>query len=225
MEGSDKDDSWTLTSDRGGTETSVINGGSERAQAGGRVHKYSNKANHISLWLGDTSTSITHQSWPVLSIAGIQIPCGTLAALQRNVAIPKDFTQVIPKPIVVVVQINGQSVCALLDSGSLGDFVSMSLADQLKLTKLELMKSLVLQLAVQGSCSKVNWGIQAELRYQGIKEKHYFDVANLLNYDLILGTPWLFQHRVMVGLNLACVIVGSDIPLPIRGDNVMKIVS
>jgi hypothetical protein len=127
-----------LTSDGGGTETSVINGGSERVQAGGHVHKCSNKDDHISSWLRDTGTSIMHQSWPVLSTAGIQIPCGTLAALQRNAAVPKDFTCVIPKPIVVVVQINGQPARALLDSGSLGDFMSTSLADQLKLAKVEL---------------------------------------------------------------------------------------
>jgi hypothetical protein len=168
-----------------------------------------------------------HQSWPVLSIAGIQVPHGVLAALQHNVAVPKDFTWVVPKPIVVVVQINGQPAHVLLDSSSLGDFVSISFADQLKLTKLELIKPLALQLAVQGSRSKVNWGwgVQAELQYQGIKGKHYFDVANLLNYDLILGTPWLFQHKVMVGLNPACVIVGSNNPLLIRGDDVMKIAS
>jgi hypothetical protein len=166
-----------------------------------------------------------HGSLPALSIAGVQIPHGTLAALQRNAAVPKDFTRVVPKPIVVVVQINGQPARALLDSGSLGDFVSTSLADQLKLTKVELTKPLTLQLAVQGSRSKVNWGVQAELRYQGIKGKRYFDVANLSNYDLILGTPWLFQHRVTVGLNPACVIVGSEEPLPIKGGDVTTIAS
>jgi hypothetical protein len=73
---------------------------------------------------------------------------------------------VVPKPIIVVVHIDGHPPCALLDSGLLGDFVSTSSADQLKLTKVELMKPLALQLAVQGSCSKVNWGVQAELRYK-----------------------------------------------------------
>jgi hypothetical protein len=94
-----------------------------------------------------------------------QIPQGTLAALQHNAAVPKDFTCIVPKPIVIVVQVNGQPAQASIDSGSLGDFVSTSLADQLKLSKVQLEKPLVLQLAVQGSHSKVNWGIQAEFRY------------------------------------------------------------
>jgi hypothetical protein len=55
--------------------------------------------------------------------------------------------------------------------------------------------------------------------------KHYFDVANLSNYDLILGTLWMFQHRITMGLNPVCVIVGSDDPLPIKNDDVMKITS
>ena len=67
--------------------------------------------------------------------------------------------------------------------------------------------------------------MQADLRYQRIQGKCYCDVANLSNYDLILGTPWLFQHRITMGLNPACVIVGSDEQLPIKGDNVTKIAS
>ena len=68
--------------------------------------------------------------------------------------------RLVPKPIVVVVvQINGQPACALLDLGSLGDFVSTSLEDQLKLSKVRLVKPLALQLAVQGLHSKINWGV------------------------------------------------------------------
>jgi hypothetical protein len=63
------------------------------------------------------------------------------------------------------------------------------------------------------------------VHYQHIDATCYFDVANLLSYDLILGTPWIFQHHVTMGLNPACVIVGSNEPLPIRGDNVTRIVS
>jgi hypothetical protein len=120
------------------------------------------------LWLAQTGSSSTHERCPALSIAGIQISHGTLAALQRNAAIPKDFMCVVPKPIIVVVHINGQPACALLDSGSLEDFISTTLADQLKLTKVELTKPLALQLAVQGSRSKVNWGMEAESRYQAL---------------------------------------------------------
>ncbi|KAI1786253.1 hypothetical protein LXA43DRAFT_898332, partial [Ganoderma leucocontextum] len=44
--------------------------------------------------------------------------------VQRNAAIPRDMRRVIPEPIVVVVLINGQPARALLDTGSLADFMS-----------------------------------------------------------------------------------------------------
>jgi hypothetical protein len=160
-----------------------------------------------------------------LELNGVQVPWGTYAGLQRNAAVPKDFTQVVPKPIVVVVDIKGQPAHALLDLGLSGDFISMTLADQLKLLCVELTWPLSLQLAVQGSRSKVNWGTKVNLKYQGINEECYLDIANLSSYDLILSTPWWFQHKVSVGMNPACVVIGSDKALPIGGEGVAKISS
>lgn len=100
----------------------------------------------------------------------------------------------VPKPIVIVVQIDGHPARALLDSGLLGDFMSTSLPDQLMVVKMELKKPLALQLAMQGSQSKVNWCTTVNIKYQSINEERYFDIANLTNYDVILGTPWLFAH-------------------------------
>ena len=42
-----------------------------------------------------------------------------------------------------------------------------------------------------------------------------FDVANLNDYDVILGTPWIYQHKVCIGLNPSRILIGSDITLPI----------
>lgn len=41
-----------------------------------------------------------------------------------------------------------------------------------------------------------------------------------LNYDLVLGTPFLFQHRVSVGFNPTTVVVGSWKAQPIDGKHV-----
>ena len=56
----------------------------------------------------------------------------------------------------------------------------------------ELEKPLPVQLAVQGSRTKVTMGCNMLLEYQNIKEEHHFDISNLENYDLILGTPFLY---------------------------------
>ncbi|KAI0370089.1 hypothetical protein BV20DRAFT_944780, partial [Pilatotrama ljubarskyi] len=143
-----------------------------------------------------------------------------LPAVQRNAATPRDFKRLIPEPIVVVIDVNGHPARTLLDSGSLSDFMSSKLAHQLGIQTTELEKPLPVHLAVQGSRAKINLGCTAAIKYQNIMEQRYFDVINLLNYDLILGTPFLFQHRVTLGLNPTSVVVGSAAALPIEGKRV-----
>ncbi|KAF8232136.1 hypothetical protein L208DRAFT_1036465, partial [Tricholoma matsutake] len=53
----------------------------------------------------------------------------------------------------------------------------------------------------------------------------YFDIINISSYDLILGTPWLFQHQIMIGLNPSTVVVGSVEAQPLRGESVTRIAS
>jgi hypothetical protein len=123
---------------------------------------------------------------------GQQIPADRLTAVQRNASRGKDFTRSIPKPIVIVTSVNGHHVRALVDTSSLADFMSTTLADQLKVEKVQLEKPLPVQLAIQGSRTKANWGAFVDFAYQKIKSKRYFDVINLDGYDLILGTPFLW---------------------------------
>jgi hypothetical protein len=68
---------------------------------------------------------------------------------------------------------------------------------------------------VQGSRSKINSLVNVSYSYQNIRAVRRFDVANLNDYDVILGTPWIFQHKVCIGLNPARIMIGSDDPLPI----------
>ena len=111
--------------------------------------------------------------------------------------------------------VNNVPVRALVDSGSLGDFMSATVADQLNLKRTVFDKALGLQLAVQGSRSKINSFVEVNYSYQNIKDSRRFDVVNLNDYDVILGTPWLYQHQVCIGLNPARIVIGSDKPLPI----------
>ena len=94
--------------------------------------------------------------------------------------------------------------------------MSSTLADQLSVPQKTLESPLPLQLAVQGSCSKVNTTTMVRIQYQGIDEKRTFDIININNYNLILGTPWMYQHKICVGFNPARVIIGSDDLLPLQ---------
>ncbi|CAA7262758.1 unnamed protein product [Cyclocybe aegerita] len=131
-----------------------------------------------------------------------------LPAAQQNAAMVKDPSRVVPNPITVVVHVNGKPARALIDSGSLCDFMSSTLADQLKLHKEELKTPLIVQLAVLGSRSKVNNKVTTDFAYQGIQEKRAFDIINLSSYDMILGTPFLYQHSVMIGFNQMRIVIG-----------------
>ena len=151
----------------------------------------------------------------LIPISGIQVSRDKYPAIQRNSAKVKDKERLLPKPVVIKVSINGEPACALIDSGSMGDFVSSTLVDQLKLKRILLEKAVGLQLAVQGSRSKINAQVSVRLEYQNSSTIRQFDVININDYDLILGTPWMYQHKVSIGLNPARIIMGSDIPVPI----------
>ncbi|KAF9535924.1 hypothetical protein CPC08DRAFT_609171, partial [Agrocybe pediades] len=65
---------------------------------------------------------------------------------------------------------------------------------------------------------------KVNIKYQNIDCERYFDIANVSNYDLIVGTPWIYQHSVCVGLNPARVVIGSDVPLPLKAGPETKFV-
>ncbi|OSC99586.1 hypothetical protein PYCCODRAFT_1372853, partial [Trametes coccinea BRFM310] len=146
-------------------------------------------------------------------------------AVEQNAMRPKDYTRVAPVPIVVNIKINGSPARALLDTGCMADFMSTTLVDQLKIQTEVLEKQLPVQLAVQGSRSKISRVCTAEFTYQTISSTRRFDVVNLENYDVILGTPFIFQHKIALGMNPARVHVGSDTPLRIEGEEVAEILS
>ena len=103
--------------------------------------------------------------------------------------------------------------------------MSTTIADQLGVKKEALAKPLALQLAVHGSRSRINFGTTVELRYQGIRGQRHFDIVNLDSYDLILGTPFIFQHKLLIGLNPTRVLVGSAEPTPIEGESIATVKS
>lgn len=168
---------------------------------------------------------VGYERLPHMSVGGVQIPRSMYPAVQRNSSSVKDFSRVVPKPLVVVVTLNGQPARALVDSGSLGDFVSSTVVDQLGIKRVELESPVPLQLAVQGSKSKIICGANISFKYQDISETRYFDIINLSNYDVILGTPWLYQHQACIGFNKSRLVVGSAVSLPMKGDAVAKVAS
>jgi hypothetical protein len=146
-------------------------------------------------------------------------------AIERTTLRIKDKTRRLPEPIVINVKINGETIRALLDTGSMADFISTTIVDQLRLPRETYEKPLSVQLAVHGSRSKVNCGTTVNFQYQSIDCNRRFDIVNLDNYDAILGTPFLYQHQVAIGFNPSRVVVGSSEPLEMKGPEATTITS
>jgi hypothetical protein len=155
-----------------------------------------------------------------LELRRVQIPANQYAGIQRNAAQLKDPSHRIAHPIVIVVKIKGQPATSFLDSGSLGTFMSTMLVDQLQVERSKLNPLLTLQLAVQGSRLKIN----AHFQCQVIDETRFFNLANI-NYPIILGTDWMFEHSATIGFNQARVVVGSNKKLPLEGPSTSQIAS
>lgn len=78
-------------------------------------------------------------------------------------------------------------------------------------------------MAVQGSRSKINCSTLVNFKYQDIETTRRFDIVNLDSYDIILGTPFIYQHKILIGLNPTRVVVGSAEPEKIQGESVTTI--
>ena len=96
--------------------------------------------------------------------------------------------------IEVIIELDGTKARALLDSGSTIDMVSPDFVRVAKLIPIELEEQMALQLAVTGSRSRINYGTWADVTLGPIKERRYFDIANVDDYDVILGTPFLWSN-------------------------------
>ena len=71
----------------------------------------------------------------------------------------------------------------------------------------------------------MNTRASVKLEYQDISETRTFDIININNYDVILGTPWMYQHQICLGFNPARVVVGSDTALAINSGADTKLMS
>jgi len=139
--------------------------------------------------------------------------------LEENSAKARDDKCVIPHPIILTVYINGRACRALLDSGAFSDFVSTTLVDSLGLKRNVLPQPLTLQMAVQGSRSKINVQTTVNFSYSTINCEKTFDIINIASYDMILGTPFIWQHKIIAGMNPTRVAIGSNLPLHVQGED------
>ena len=79
----------------------------------------------------------------------------------------------------------------MVDTGSTTNFVSPAFVTVAKLAAFTLESQLAQQLGCMGSRSKITHGMHAPVHIGNVTRNTYFDVANINQYDCILGLPFL----------------------------------
>ena len=102
------------------------------------------------------------------------------------------------QPISVFWEIGGTKAHCLIDSGCEGIMISSNFIRVAKIEPFPLDKPIGIQLAVTGSKSVINYGANVTIKYEGRELKEYFNIINIDYYDVILGTPFLRKHEVII---------------------------
>ncbi|KAH8832143.1 hypothetical protein DL96DRAFT_1415247, partial [Flagelloscypha sp. PMI_526] len=95
------------------------------------------------------------------------------------------------------INVNGLDAWALFDSGSTANLITPSFAKAAGVTLFALSESVPLQLGTVGSKAKISYGAKVPLRFGPINvPDYYMDVANVADYDMIIGTVFMRHHHV-----------------------------
>jgi hypothetical protein len=98
-----------------------------------------------------------------------------------------------------LVKVNDLEAYALLDSGSTTISITHDFARVAKLNVTQLENPITLQLGTVGSRSIINFGSRASLELGTIKDDDvYLDVVNIDRYDMIIGTPFMRKHGLVL---------------------------
>lgn len=87
--------------------------------------------------------------------------------------------------------------------------MSPAFADISKALVSRLVNPVVLQLGTVGSCAKINFGTNSEIKTEGFTGKEYFDVVNIDRYDAIIGMPFMHRNKVVLDFDKKRILVNG----------------
>ena len=110
-------------------------------------------------------------------------------------------------------EVNGHKAYTLLDSGSNTDAISFEFAAAHHLEVFDLEEPMVLQLGVRHSRATITRGARISIACSaGTVRNHYVDIVNVSGYDMIIGTPFMKQYKVMLDMaNNAFIMQGRRV--------------
>lgn len=111
-----------------------------------------------------------------------------------------------------LVKVNSLEAYALLDSGSMTMLITHDFTQVAKLKVTQLENPVPLQLGMVGSHSMINFGTRTRLELGPIIENDaYLDVVNIDRYDMIIGTPFMRKHGLVLDFKRNILSVQDDV--------------
>lgn len=109
----------------------------------------------------------------------------------------------------VNVIIGGTKACMMIDSGAGIDLLAEKFITAHNLPYTNYTVPVKLGLATTGSSGKLNRWTRLTIQVQGKVEKRAFDIANIAQWDGLLGAPFLYDYAVFIGLNPPTIMFGK----------------
>jgi len=111
------------------------------------------------------------------------------------------------------VQVGGMKAWTLWDSGSTMTGITPAYAEIAKIKIDTLEDPHILQLGTVGSRSTIKYGADVNIQVANTSTISYLDIANLDRYDMVVGTPWMRKHKVLLDFTEDRVII-NGVPIP-----------
>jgi len=116
--------------------------------------------------------------------------------------------------VTVEALVHGCHALAMIDTGSMGNFLSPAFTTVTCVATFPLEQQLTLQLGCVGSRLKITHGVHTQLSIGAFSAHVYFDVANIDQYNCILGIPFLWQNTAVVDFGQQKLHIGrGEIPM------------
>ncbi len=113
--------------------------------------------------------------------------------------------------LVTYVDVGGCQGLTLWDSGSNTSSISPGFSNVAKLDVRRLKEPVPLYLGTVGSRSVINFGTMVDVSLPRVSGRQYFDITNLDRYDVLIGTPFMLKHGVILDFESQCVRIGNTI--------------
>jgi hypothetical protein len=120
------------------------------------------------------------------------------------------------------VKINGIKAYTLFDTGSTFDSISPEFVRVANIKTSKLDNPAGIKLGCVGSRSSINFGCQVDIEAVGEITTTYLDVANIDRYDVILGTSYMYNNKVVLDIYNRTVHFGGTVNKNLKTFSIME---